>query len=81
LAHIQNTARRVAMRLIKARPEFSAKPQTDEELMSMIESMLKTPRRWGVHVLPYEARCVRQYHALMRAKKSIMGEAEPGATT
>ena len=60
-------AQAAAKRLIDARPATGPRPATEEELMSMIESMARTPRLWGVVLLPYEKRAIKKWHAFRRA--------------
>ena len=68
--HIRKTAQRVALRLIKARGP-GPQPTTDEEFMTWIETLMSVSKKYGVTLLPYEKRCVLQWHSFRRALAAI----------
>lgn len=65
--HIRRTAQAAAHRLIDARDPFLPKPQDPESFMCLVESMLRTPRKFGVLILPHERRAILTWHSLVRA--------------
>ena len=71
--HVRRTAMSAATRLLDARKAkgATAVPADTEELMCMIESMAKTPKKWGVMLMPYEKRAIAKWHTFRRLAQEM----------
>jgi pyoverdine/dityrosine biosynthesis protein Dit1 len=65
---VRVTAMSAAKRLLDARQAMGmlVQPQSTEDLMRMIEHMAKTPRKYGVILMPYEKRAIPKWHTMRR---------------
>lgn len=77
MAFVQQRAMHVAKRLLAARPPLTPPPKTVEGMLDLIDTLAKTPRRYGVFVTEADLKYLRQWHAYRRFKLKM--DAKPAA--
>lgn len=74
---VHRRARAAAARLLAARDPFAPAPRTAEQMMALVDHMAKTPKRYGVTLMPYERKAIKLWHLFMRVQRN----AKPAADT
>lgn len=60
-------ARNAAKRLLDARDPAMPSPKTREQVLDLIDYMVKTPGKWGITIMPWERQALRVWGRFMRA--------------
>lgn len=65
--HVATRARIVARRLLDSRDPLLPKPQTHQEMVSLVETLAEEPRKHGVFLTAADLRCLRLFHTWIKA--------------
>lgn len=67
IEQVLSVARAAADRLWAARDPLEPPPTTKQEMLEIVDRMALTPKKYGVTIMPYEAKALRAWSRFQRA--------------